>query len=239
MMRRIPITYHAAAAPTSPAVVDMTGRDDGHERRAAGGGAEAGAPGSPTGAGPTEPTPPTEPTALAGPDGGRPPVVTPQASEAHEAPPIVSREAGREEQLRRELQAALRQADQLARDLQTYRRHAEGRLSRIQTESRAEALAELGDVLRSLELALEAPPTDPAALREGVALVARSLETTLERNGLERIATVGEPFDPRLHEAVLTEPARDLAPGTVVRELAPGFRTAERVVRPARVSVAA
>jgi molecular chaperone GrpE len=48
---------------------------------------------------------------------------------------------------------------------------------------------------------------------------------------------MGRRFDPALHEALYTEPRPDLERGTVVRELSPGFRTDERVIRPAKVSV--
>jgi molecular chaperone GrpE len=49
---------------------------------------------------------------------------------------------------------------------------------------------------------------------------------------------VGEVFNPRLHDAVLTVPGGDAAPGTVVAELASGYQVHDRVIRPAQVSVA-
>ena len=67
----------------------------------------------------------------------------------------------------------------------------------------------------------------------------KGLEAVYARHDLERIPAAGAPFDPQLHEAVLTEESLDHPPGTIVREIAPGFRAADgRVVRPARVSVA-
>ena len=60
-----------------------------------------------------------------------------------------------------------------------------------------------------------------------------------ERHGMERIPTEGQPFDPVLHEATLVEHRPGVEKGIVLRELSPGFRTAGRVVCPAKVAVAA
>jgi molecular chaperone GrpE len=58
------------------------------------------------------------------------------------------------------------------------------------------------------------------------------------RFGISRIDPLGQPFDPNLHEAVQQRPRADVAPGTVVEVLEPGYRLYERVLRPARVVVA-
>jgi molecular chaperone GrpE len=93
--------------------------------------------------------------------------------------------------------------------------------------------------VQALELASGAADQDLAAVRDGIALVARSLQKVFDRHGLARIPVQGVPFDPTLHEAVLTENVEGAARGTVVREVSPGFRTEEQVIRPAKVSVAA
>ena len=52
-------------------------------------------------------------------------------------------------------------------------------------------------------------------------------------------AGVGQPFDPRVHDAVALEPAEgDIAPNTVIEELRPGFRLGDRILRPSHVKVA-
>jgi len=75
-------------------------------------------------------------------------------------------------------------------------------------------------------------------LAEGLRLTAKQLDDALASQGIRRIESVGQPFDPRLHDAVLSVPAGDATPGTVVAELAPGYQIFDRVVRPAQVSVA-
>jgi len=73
------------------------------------------------------------------------------------------------------------------------------------------------------------------------AAIAEKLETTLARFGLDRYGELGEAFDPSVHEALMHTEA-DLDEGvtttTVVQVLQPGYRTGERVLRPARVAVA-
>lgn len=155
-----------------------------------------------------------------------------------EQDPVVQAVAETEDTSRRELERALAQVEQMARDLRNYKRHAEAQLAGAYQAAREDVLAELGDAVLSLEQATQMVDQDPEAVRQGVALVARGIQTVFDRHGLERIPTVGHAFDPTLHEAVLVEQApREMAKGTIVREISPGFRSAQRVVRPAKVSV--
>lgn len=67
--------------------------------------------------------------------------------------------------------------------------------------------------------------------------VAEKLEATLERFGVERYGAAGEPFDPAVHEALMHAHSTDVEVPTVQQVLQPGYRTAERVLRAARVAV--
>jgi molecular chaperone GrpE len=72
-------------------------------------------------------------------------------------------------------------------------------------------------------------------LQEGVELVARSLRTALEREGLTEIETDGA-FDPHVHEALLSQPS-EAEEGAVIEVLQKGYRLGDRVLRPARVVI--
>jgi molecular chaperone GrpE len=61
----------------------------------------------------------------------------------------------------------------------------------------------------------------------------------LERFGVSRIEAMGKPFDPNVHEAMQHVPTNDAEEGTVIEELQPGYMLRDRVLRPARVVVAA
>lgn len=142
------------------------------------------------------------------------------------------------DELRKQLDRVTRQCRGVAADLENYKRHAKKELANARHDAEAQLLAELGDVVRSLELATESAEQDADSVRDGVLMVARGLSKVYESHGLERISTVGHPFDPALHEAVLVEPSVDADKGTIINELSPGFTSGEKVIRPAKVSVA-
>ncbi len=100
----------------------------------------------------------------------------------------------------------------------------------------ATPMLEVPDALeRSLAVG---PGADAAAVLKGVQLVHLLMVQKLGELGLQRIPTVGEPFDPARHEAASVESVKDPAQDRrVVRELKPGFTLGERVVRPALVQV--
>lgn len=100
----------------------------------------------------------------------------------------------------------------------------------------------LGEVLQladDLQRALDHAGDDvPADFLQGIQLVARGVGDLLDRHGVERIAAVGAPFDPRVHEAISIIPAADgQAPNTVAHEVQPGYAQGDRVLRPAKVVV--
>ena len=89
-----------------------------------------------------------------------------------------------------------------------------------------------------LERALEAAEDhQEAKLEEGVRLVHRQLASALEREGLAEIETDGK-FDPHVHEALLSQPS-EADEGSVIEVLQKGYRLGDRVLRPARVVIAA
>ncbi|MEA3202924.1 MAG: molecular chaperone GrpE [Thermoplasmata archaeon] len=78
----------------------------------------------------------------------------------------------------------------------------------------------------------------PGPLSEGVAMLAREFDRLLEREGVTRTGTVGEPADPARHEVLATEPRDGVAPGCVTRVLQPGYLLGGKVLRYAKVAVA-
>ena len=78
---------------------------------------------------------------------------------------------------------------------------------------------------------------EEAKLEEGVQLVHRELKAALDREGLAEIETDGV-FDPHVHEALLSQPS-EAEEGSVLEVLQKGYKLGDRVLRPARVVVAA
>lgn len=103
-------------------------------------------------------------------------------------------------------------------------------------ESFAESLLPVKD---SLEAALTVENATPEQMREGVHATLRQLVQALERNKVIEVnPAAGSRFDPHQHQAISVVPA-DQEPNTVVAVLQKGYMIADRVLRPALVTVAA
>jgi len=124
-------------------------------------------------------------------------------------------------------------------ETENIRRRAEDDVAKARkyaVEGFAESLLPVRD---SLEAAISIPSATPEQLLEGVHATLRQLTAALERNKIVEIAPVtGERFDPHRHQAISVVPA-DQDPNTVVTLLQKGYAIADRVLRPALVTVAA
>jgi molecular chaperone GrpE len=80
--------------------------------------------------------------------------------------------------------------------------------------------------------------SDPKAVEQGVALVLRLFQSKLERLDVKPFESKGQPFDPRIHDAISQVPTDDHPAGVVVTELQRGYRLGDRLLRPASVVVA-
>ncbi len=91
-------------------------------------------------------------------------------------------------------------------------------------------------VIDDLERAVGAVPDelDGSSWTEGIKLIYNKLKSTLEAQGLTEIQAEGEPFDPRLHEAVMQKRGKE---GVVVGETQKGYKFKDRVIRPSLVVV--
>jgi molecular chaperone GrpE len=133
--------------------------------------------------------------------------------------------------------------DQLRQQLQRETDETRVRLNRSADE-RAEAgkakfIESLLPVLDDLERAVEAAEKEASndAIVQGVRSIATRFQNAVTSAGVEPIVSVGEPFDPQLHEAVDTAEADPEMDGIVLDEYSRGFRIGDRLLRPARVKV--
>lgn len=74
---------------------------------------------------------------------------------------------------------------------------------------------------------------------DGIVLVNQQLNEILSEMGVHPVMTVGEAFNPYLHDAVATEPTNDFPPNTITEELLRGYRIGDKLIRAAMVKVAA
>jgi molecular chaperone GrpE len=133
------------------------------------------------------------------------------------------------EQLRRQLQKETDETRQRLNKAADERAHRE----------KADFIAALLPVLDNLQRANDAAGSGAAAedVAEGVRRTASSFENALAAAGVEPIESVGQPFDPELHEAVETTEVEPKDEGKVLAEHSRGYRIGDRLLRPARVKV--
>ncbi len=148
-----------------------------------------------------------------------------------------------EDPIERAQAEAARLKDQLLRlaaDFDNYKKRSRRELADTAKIAREDVLKELLPVFDNLERATShaTQATDVKALTEGISMVTRQFVDTLGKLGIERVAALGLPFDPTVHEAVQHLETTEHAPGTVAMELQAGYRQGDRVIRPAMVVVA-
>ena len=114
-----------------------------------------------------------------------------------------------------------------------YRKRVERDREVMQAAAVGAAITELLPVLDDIERARE-----HGELEGAFRTVGEALESTLTKLGLERFGAAGEEFDPLVHEALTSEENDAVSEPTVVTVYQPGYRFADRVLRPARVAVA-
>ena len=100
-----------------------------------------------------------------------------------------------------------------------------------------DVLLDIAPILDNMQRALAQDSEDVQALKEGVSLIYSQFSEALKRYGLEEMETIGQPFDPNLHEAMLEIEHGEYEPGTVVEETEKGYKLNGNVVRAARVVV--
>jgi molecular chaperone GrpE len=138
--------------------------------------------------------------------------------------------------------------DRLARrqaDFENHRKRTERERAETYNRVVADIAAKLLPVLDNLKRALDAEASVEASESDefrhflsGVDLIYKQLNGVLEALGVKSISSVGEQFNPHIHEAVVTEPTDEYEPDTVVQEIVTGYRLGDKLIRPALVKVA-
>ena len=132
--------------------------------------------------------------------------------------------------------------DQLLRtlaDFDNYRKRSKREEQDATRRGREDVLRELLPVFDNLERAATYAKTgaDTKAIADGVGMVLKLFEDTVTRLGGQRLKSVGQPFDPNIHEAIQQVESADHPAGIVAIELVPGYQLGERLLRPAMVAV--
>lgn len=166
----------------------------------------------------------------------------PEKPKSEETLPDQPEKGSEAECLREEVQqlqeALARTQAELANQQKRHEREREA-AARYRVEPLARELLEILDAMEEAQEAMTRVGEIPEAMREGQALTLRRMVNIFDRFSIEIIDPKGEVFDPQLHEAVAMQPTGELAPGSVMEVFRKGYRLQDRLLRPARVVVAA
>ncbi len=137
---------------------------------------------------------------------------------------------------------AARYRDQLLRtaaDFDNFRKRSRRDAEDANRRGRESLLKELLPVFDNLERAVGSAETaqDAKSVAEGIRMVLRQFGSTLDRVGVKRVVSVGQPFDPGLHEAIQHVESTEHEAGTVAAEVQAGYQIGEHLVRAALVVV--
>jgi molecular chaperone GrpE len=152
--------------------------------------------------------------------------------------PVAVTAESEEQKLRSERNDLFDRLARLQAEFDNYRKRAAKESADFRDFAVSDAARALLPVMDSFNLALKNSSAKPEDLRKGVELIYKQLQDVLQRLNVERIPSQGEPFDPRVHEAIEMVES-DAAPDEhVLEELQPGYRIKGRLLRPAMVRVA-
>lgn len=124
-------------------------------------------------------------------------------------------------------------------EFENYRKRVLKDKEEAKANAEEKMIQEILPLLDDIQLALQhaEKSADVKALVEGMKLMQKQVQNALQRLGIETLNSVGQSFDPHIHEAVSGQPSADHAPNTVIQEFRAGYKYKGKLIRPAMVVV--
>jgi len=151
-----------------------------------------------------------------------------------------SRAEGKVKDAIRKCEIMALQMAELTQDFENYKRRSQAGQVRAEAETKGRLVRDLIPLLDNFELArssLKATTDGESKIHASYQGLYKQLTASLAALGVESVSTVGMPFDPNCHEAVLRAPSNDHPDGTVTKEFRRGFKVGDTLIRPAMVQV--
>lgn len=163
-------------------------------------------------------------------------VETTQEEEVTEKASSTSTESQRLQELAEEYQGRALRAQA---DFDNFRRRTLKEKEELAQYATSKLVTELLPVMDNFERALVSAPANPEfeAFAKGVNMIFRQLEGVLKAEGLTAMETVGEPFNPEYHQAIMQVESEEYEEGIVTEEIQKGYLLKDKVLRPAMVKV--
>lgn len=124
-------------------------------------------------------------------------------------------------------------------DFDNFRRRTQKEKEELAQYATSKLVTELLSVLDNFERALVTTPSSPEseAFVKGVNMIFRQLDGVLKSEGLTAMETVGQPFNPEYHQAIMQVESEEYEEGIVTEEVQKGYLLKDKVLRPAMVKV--
>lgn len=130
----------------------------------------------------------------------------------------------------------------IAAEFENWKKRARKDQSDGEARAKEGVLRDFLEIVDNLERATasfgDGKESDAKSVRDGVDLVLRQARSKFERYQVRPVESVGQPFDPRVHEAISQAPSAEAKPGSILHELQKGYAIGEKLLRPAMVVVA-
>ena len=143
------------------------------------------------------------------------------------------------EELIKEKDSYYSMAQRSQADLVNYKKRASEEKEEIRKSTNFYLILKILPIIDDLDHAISIIPNDSieSSWEEGLILVQRNFNNTLESLGVKKIDVKGHEFDPREHEAILYEEKGNLSEGIIVNVIREGYKFKDKVIRPAQVTV--
>lgn len=144
------------------------------------------------------------------------------------------------ETLKQDVETNLQGWQRSRAEFTNYKRRTTKELSEARERGALDALSQVLPMIDDFQRALANIPDDleDHPWVSGTSLILKKFDKVLENYNIEEVDPVGEEFDPKYHEAVMREDSDDYESGVVTATLQKGYKSGERVLRPALVRVA-
>lgn len=128
----------------------------------------------------------------------------------------------------------------LAAEFDTYKRHALKERAELIKFGPERMVRELLDVVDNFERALtsDAAATASDTFKQGIEMVDREMKAVFAKFGIVELESLGQTFDPSLHEALASEETTEFSSGQICKVFKKGYKIHDRLLRPAQVVVA-
>lgn len=163
---------------------------------------------------------------------------SPVDTQQQAAPDQAARQAEENQKLQKERDNLFDRLARLQAEFDNYRKRSTKENADFRDYAVAEAAKSLLPVIDNFSLALKNAGAKPEDFKKGVELIHKQLLDILQKMNVQVVPAQGQPFDPRVHEAIEMVESDQAEDNHVLEELQPGYKLKERLLRPAMVRVA-